>query len=70
MNRVGRQLKHLFEKLNDSVPDPRKPGETWGDYYDARDAAEGQASFPEIKESTDSSKWKCTDPGCGCQLLR
>ena len=70
MNRVGVQLKHVFEKLAGEKPPIPDGHQSWGDYYDARDAAEGQASFPEIKESTDSSKWKCTAPGCGCQLLQ
>ena len=47
----GKQFKQMFaniaQTLRDyeerTVPDPRKPGETWGDHYDARDTDEDGA---------------------------
>ena len=47
----GKQFKQMFTNISQAirdyedrmVPDARKPGETWGDYYDARDRDEDGA---------------------------
>ena len=51
--RRGVQFKQMFTNISQAirdyedrmVPDPRKPGETWGDYYDARDRDEDGAEI-------------------------
>jgi len=47
----GKQFKQMFTNIAQTIrdyedrmiPDARKPGETWGDYYDARDRDEDGA---------------------------